>query len=81
MTKIAQLYHIVLHLRYVDGKIFWLKPRAGVVKPKIKYQTREDLSLQNREENAQYLFYIRCRLSSTRIIIVKYFLGEDCAEQ
>lgn len=41
MTKIAQLYHIVLHLRYVDGKIFWLKPRAGVVKPKIKYQTRE----------------------------------------
>ena len=40
-----------------------------------------DLSLQNREENAQYLLYIRCRLSSTRIIIVKHFLGEDCAER
>ncbi len=50
---------------------------------RLFYQKEDgvDLSLQNREENAQYLLYIRCRLSSTRIIIVKHFLGEDCAER
>lgn len=68
----------------------WIAERNYVLSVELRrmnrlfYQKEDgvDLStLQNREENAQYLLYIRCRLSSTRIIIVKHFLGEDCAER
>lgn len=67
----------------------WIAGRNYVLSVELRrmyrlfYQKEDgvDLSLQNREENAQYLLYIRCRLSSTRIIIVKHFLGEDCAER